>query len=731
MATNNIIGLAVGLDTSSLKAGLADAGRRIKEAGAEFQAATAEMDDWRKSTVGLNAKLKQLNSNLAVQEEALKLMEKEYEDAGYAQDDMSSGAVRLRTQISKQKAAIGKTKKEISQYSKELENLEEGTEDTTDALEAQKEAVEKVDAGFTTLKGTIAGLLTAGIAALISGLAQGAKALLDTSAATREYREDMGKLQAAFESAGKSSESATDTYRELYRAIGETDTAVEASQQIALLAKSEEDAAKWADLATGVVGKFGDALKPETFYEAANETLNLGTATGAFTQMLEQSGLSVDEFNEGLAKCTTEQDKQNYMLAVSQGALGKAGEAYEELNADIIKVRDETAEYEETQAKLGEKMEGVNGTLQEFKNDLLNVIMEEVDFDEVAQTLNETLTKFKDEIIPKIIEGFKWLKDHLPEIKAAVVGIGAAFAAWKIVGIVNGIVKAFKAWQLATQGMTIAQKLLNLAMKANPIGIIISLVAGLIAYLIYLWNTNEDFRKAVIKIWESIKQAYVDAWEGIKKLWSKAGEFFSGIWKGIKNAFSAVGTWFKTIFTDAWNAVKKVFSKVGSFFSGIWTTIKETFANIGQKVGDAISSTFKKAVNGLLSTAEAVLNKPVKAINTAIGLLNEVPGVNIGKLSEFELPRMAKGGIVNGATLGIVGEDGAEAVVPLEKNLGWIKKLSANIVKEMNPNMSGISQGITTNNTTQFTQIINAPKQPALDDLYRQSKNLLNLKVGG
>lgn len=731
MANNNVIGLAIGLDTTSLKAGLADANRRLKESNAQFKAATSGMDNFASSSKGLSAKLKQLNDNLSIQEAALAMMEEEYRKNHRGQNDMSAAAVKLRTQIANQQAAIGKTKRDLEKYTKALEEMdskseevEDATKDVNKALKNTDDAAKEASDGFTVMKGTVANLLASGISKLASGLTNLATSLLSTAEATREYREDMGRLDAAFASSDKSAESATATYQKLYGAIGETDTAVEAAQQIALLADSEERAAQWADLATGVVGKFGDALKPETFYEAANETIKLNEATGAFTQMLEQSGIDVEKFNEGLAACTTEAEKQAYMLEVSNGALGEAGKAYEEVNDDIIKAREETAEYADVQAKLGKKMEPVSSAINTFKTKLAEALLENVDFEAVAEKLSGVLDKLAEDVLPAVINGLKWLVDNLPELAAGAVALGSAWAGMKIASVVTGIVKAVKSW-------TIAQKALNTAMKANIIGAIVGLIIGLIAYIVYLWNTNEEFREAVINIWEAIKNAFKVAWEAIKKAWDKAGEFFSNVWKSITKTFSNVGKWFKNIFKDAWEGVKSVFSKVGSFFGGIWDTIKEKFENIGQKVGDAISSTFKAAVNGLLSAAETVLNTPIKGINAAIGLVNKAlpKSKELGTIKEFSLPRMAKGGIVNSATLGIFGEDGQEAVIPLERNLGWIKKLSANIVKEMNyVNVNGLTAQPLTTNNTQFTQIINAPAQPPLDDMYRYAGDLLNMK---
>jgi hypothetical protein len=162
------------------------------------------------------------------------------------------------------------------------------------------------------------------------------------------------------------------------------------------------------------------------------------------------------------------------------------------------------------------------------------------------------------------------------------------------------------------------------------------------------------------------------------------GDFFVGIWNSIKGAFAAVGNFFKNIFTGAWNNIKNVFSKVGDFFGNIWNTIKEKFSALGTSIGNAISGAVKKGINGIIGMAEGVVNGFLKLINGAIGLINKIPGVNIPKIKLLSFPRLAKGGVVDKETTAVIGEDGAEAVVPLENNTGWIRKVAQQISNELN-----------------------------------------------
>lgn len=188
-------------------------------------------------------------------------------------------------------------------------------------------------------------------------------------------------------------------------------------------------------------------------------------------------------------------------------------------------------------------------------------------------------------------------------------------------------------------------------------------------------------------VWEGIKTVFSIIGEWFKEKWNNAvsiikavftpiKDFFSGVWSSIKNIFNVVGTFFKDVFTKAFNAVKSVFTPIVSFFSGIFDKIKGIFKKIGTTVGQVISGAFKGVVNGVLSTIENVLNSPIKAINGLIKTINKVPGINLGTLKTFNLPRLARGGIVDKPTIAQIGENGKEAIMPLERNTSWIDNLA-------------------------------------------------------
>ena len=172
--------------------------------------------------------------------------------------------------------------------------------------------------------------------------------------------------------------------------------------------------------------------------------------------------------------------------------------------------------------------------------------------------------------------------------------------------------------------------------------------------------------KALPKIFASLIQGVVNV--------------LKGIWDGLGQIFGKVGTWFRDKFKGAVDGIKSAFSGVANFFKGIWNSITGIFSKIGATIGNAITNTVKKAVNGVLSTAIKIINGFIKAINFAIDIINAIPGVNINKITELSVPKLERGGVLKKGQIGLLEGSGAEAVVPLEKNTEWLDKIAKRLI---------------------------------------------------
>ena len=169
-------------------------------------------------------------------------------------------------------------------------------------------------------------------------------------------------------------------------------------------------------------------------------------------------------------------------------------------------------------------------------------------------------------------------------------------------------------------------------------------------------NRWEDIKSAFSKTKDWCKETFSKAWEGVKWAWANPREFFTGVWNGIKNVFSAVDGFFGRVFGDGWTKVKEAFSGVVSFFTGVWNSIKNVFNKVGSAISDAVVKPVKNAINSMLSTAVKVINGFISAINFAIGIINAIPGVNIRKLTQLSVPKLATGAVVKKPMLAEIGE---------------------------------------------------------------------------
>ena len=201
-----------------------------------------------------------------------------------------------------------------------------------------------------------------------------------------------------------------------------------------------------------------------------------------------------------------------------------------------------------------------------------------------------------------------------------------------------------------------------------------------------------DVTSALANIGAWFTDMFQKAWTGLTNIFSKLGSWFGERWNDVTSALSSVSNWFGEMFGKAFDAVKNAFSSIGDFFRGVWDTVKSIFVNAGQMVGEAVGGAFKGAVNAVLGTIENVVNGFIGMINGVIGLINKglgAFGVSLGSIGYVNLPRLARGGIVDSPTIAMIGEAGKEAVVPLE-NTGFIQTLGRVVSSAVVNAMAGV-----------------------------------------
>lgn len=172
-----------------------------------------------------------------------------------------------------------------------------------------------------------------------------------------------------------------------------------------------------------------------------------------------------------------------------------------------------------------------------------------------------------------------------------------------------------------------------------------------------------DIWAGIVSIFQGVgqwfKDKFTEAHTNVTNIFAAIGSWFGARWTEIKTAMAAIPQWFGTQFQNAWTSIKNAFANVTSFFSDLWNKIKNCFTDVGVKIGSAVGDAFKSAINSCLSTIEGTVNKFIGMINGVIDIINEIPGVSLGKINALSLPRLAKGGILKEGTA-MVAEAGPE-----------------------------------------------------------------------
>lgn len=362
----------------------------------------------------LNSVNKQLEENERAQEDsnqALADAEEQLEAVSGAQEKYTSAVKRAEN-------AIGDGKVKLQEF---VEKIKEGAHNTPVLAEAM-DALSLANNGL----GKALPVAAKGAAAVGAAAVAAVVGLLKLEEETAEYRENQAKLNTAFEAAGHSVGTAEKAYNSLYAVLGDNDTATESAQLLARLATNSEDVASWTDIAAGVVGTFGDALPINSLIEASNETAKVGQVTGALADALNWVGLSEDEFNEKLAACGDEQERNQLITDTLTDAYGDAAAAFKKNNAEIMAANSAQAELDATLAKLGGAVSSVkNKLMAEFLPSIAEVVSAFVDFmngaDDAEEALQTAVENMVDNLIDKLPEFLDFGIDLIVAIATGIV----------------------------------------------------------------------------------------------------------------------------------------------------------------------------------------------------------------------------------------------------------------------------------------------------------------------
>lgn len=214
-----------------------------------------------------------------------------------------------------------------------------------------------------------------------------------------------------------------------------------------------------------------------------------------------------------------------------------------------------------------------------------------------------------------------FLVDNGNLIVSIIIGIASGFVAWNVASMIMTVITAIKGFVTALQAGKTAMQALNIAMNANPFVLIATLIAGVVAALITLWNTNENFRNGVIKIWENVK-------EFISGVVTAIVEFFTVT---IPNAFNAVIDFVKTNWQALLLLLVNPFAGAFKLLYDNCEGFRNVVDNMVQRVKDAFSNMLEKVKKIAHNIGDAVKN----GIQLAVDFITSLPGKALQWGSDF------------------------------------------------------------------------------------------------
>lgn len=496
MARGSDIGPRIGLDgEKEFRDALNGINQQLKTLGTEMKAVTSAFDANDKSQENLAQQSKVLAKEMQLQEQRLQEIQKALDHAksNYAENStevqrwqqvLNKATAELnqtRAQFQRVSSALGETENEYDRLSRTIQEQEtrmrelrqahanavltsgksssaarslyKEIADLNDELQKNRTAMRNAEAetrdyadalndadsaagGLGSLFGgsDLGGLIGKGlgVGAVVGGITAITGAISGLVDETQEYRRVMGALEASSTAAGYSAEQTSETYEQLYRVLGDNQTAATATANLQAVGLAQEDLYNMTELVIGAWARYGDSIPIDGLAESVNETIRAGQVTGTFADVLNwgtqenetfgvvmrESTEANKEWNEAVEACESAEDYFNLALqdcssqaeradlvmrAMSEQGLAQVAEGYHEVNSATEDANSAQAEYEEAQANLAEKLLPVKTTLTELASGGFDILASAID--SVTEAIQD-LSDWWDKTQPKLQKGW-------------------------------------------------------------------------------------------------------------------------------------------------------------------------------------------------------------------------------------------------------------------------------------------------------------------------------------
>lgn len=360
-------------------------------------------------------------------------------------------------------------------------------------------------------------------------------------------------------------------------------------------------------------------------------------------------------------------------------------------------------------------------------------------FDEVRKAIDEmkvALEPITKEILGKIGNAIQNVVNQAQKI-LSVVGPPILAIIKKIIQTVIGMIPVITSI-LQAVGSVVSGIISFITMVVTYVGTAIATILGFIMPIVQIVATIVANIWSVIltvaqNIWSKVSEVVTAIIGFVSNLFKTVSDIINKIWSKIQDSMNKVRDKVQGVIDNINKYFNNVKSTVSDVFNGIWSKVQGVMDNVGNKISNVlqgiqnawsglkgfVSGVFggiEGAVSSLVGSVKGMVNGVIGGINGAIGIINKIPGVHIGKI-----PRLERGGVLKRGQIGLLEGNGAEAVVPLEKNKAWIRAVAKD--------MAQIMPSVTTNNNGQTINFYNKAQSP--DEIARMLRMQARYGYGG
>lgn len=509
--------------------------------------------------------------------------------------------------------------------------------------------------------------------AMVGGAAAGVGALSSVAESTREYRTEMGKLDTAFTTNKFSAADAKQTYSDLYAVVGDSGQATEAANHLSLLCNSTKDLQSWTEICTGVYGQFGDSLPIEGLTEAANETAKVGAVTGPLADALNWMGVSEDEFNEKLAKCSSEQERQQLITSTLTSLYSDASAQYKETNGDVMESNRAHQQLSDTMAQIGAVAEpvlnsliGLGGKLLEQLSPLIESVAENLApvLINICEEVAPIIVSMLEQIMPLIEELLPFIAQLMEQLAPIIVQIVEQLFP-PLLQIIQDLLPYFM--QMIQAIMPLLSTLVELLMPVIEMFVQLAgvLLNGLLAALTPIIEDLATFLNDLLTplipiitelcntivgvlqpVFEQLSPVISQVFDALRPVLDLLGEMLETLIPALVPVIEWLAQIFSEVLGNAIERVKKILEPISGIFNGIIEFVEGVFSGNWEQAWNGVVNIFKNVFNLLPAFVEGVINGIIWVINKLLEGVNwatSMIGWEIDPIPEVTLPRFRAG----------------------------------------------------------------------------------------